>query len=500
MKPEDIEAIPIPFEQVFGDLEQMILGDIVRRIKVAGEVTASADWQMTMMEQLGYNQEDIRIAIQDALAFSDREIDSLYQRTLKQEYVRNATLYSKLGYVPTEGLEEEFDQILSALAQQTKGSFRNITQTMGFVTKQNGKLVAEELTEYMKRTYDDAVNGILTGAFDYNTAIKRVSTELSNSGVRWIDYGSGTHNRLTVAARRSVMTGFNQAVSKMNEDTANALGTEHFEVSWHSGARPEHMLWQGRIYSKQELVSVCGLGSAAGLCGANCYHHYLPFVPGASIRTYTDEQLEAMNAEDMKPRVYNGKEYTAYEAKQRQRSLETSMRAHKTKAKLLEEGGADEADVIDAKARYRATSAEYTQFSKSMGLPQQRERVKVFTTKADDGTMGLELIFKSLGAKGKNYEVLLPDGEVVHLTENTKLIPSQVIAGKRSARAIDEVLSLIQVYGGSEKEWAKIKGTGYVDFNGESHKAEIHWYQEPSVGKVELKVKPQPSGELWQRD
>ena len=43
---------------------------------------------------------------------------------------------------------------------------------------------------------------------------------------------------------------------------------------------------------------------------------------------------------------------------------------------LLKEGAAEE-DIIAARCRYRATSAEYARFSEAMGLPQQRERVTV---------------------------------------------------------------------------------------------------------------------------
>ena len=42
---------------------------------------------------------------------------------------------------------------------------------------------------------------------------------------------------------------------------------------------------------------------------------------------------------------------------------------------LLKEGGADEDDLINCRARYNATSHEYAQFSDAMGLSQQRERV-----------------------------------------------------------------------------------------------------------------------------
>ena len=53
------------------------------------------------------------------------------------------------------------------------------------------------------------------------------------------------------------------------------------------------------------------------------------------------------------------------------------MRAQRQQINLLQTGGANEEDIMLARGRYRATSSEYTRFSKAMKLPQQRERVTV---------------------------------------------------------------------------------------------------------------------------
>ena len=53
------------------------------------------------------------------------------------------------------------------------------------------------------------------------------------------------------------------------------------------------------------------------------------------------------------------------------------MRAQREEMMLLKEGGASEDDLINCRARYMVTSNQYAQFSKAMGLPQQRERVTI---------------------------------------------------------------------------------------------------------------------------
>ena len=216
---------------------------------------------------------------------------------------------------------------------------------------------------------------IVTGAFDYNTVLRRVVTQLTNSGLRQIEYSSGYANRIEVAARRAVMTGLTQLSGKIAEYNAEKLGTEYLEVEWHAGARPTHTRWQGRVWSQQQLYDVCGLGTVTGLCGANCYHTYFPFVPGVSVRTYTDDWLDEQNRKESEPTEFRGKEYTLYEAKQRQRQMETAMRAQREKVQLLQKGGADPDDVMLAKCKYQGQLDEYARFSNKMGLKQERERI-----------------------------------------------------------------------------------------------------------------------------
>lgn len=65
---------------------------------------------------------------------------------------------------------------------------------------------------------------------------------------------------------------------------------------------PKDAVWQGRVWSKEQLYSVCGLGTVTGLLGVNCYHTYYPFFPGLSERNWTDEWLDAKNLEESEPK------------------------------------------------------------------------------------------------------------------------------------------------------------------------------------------------------
>uniref|UniRef100_UPI003FEE65C2 phage minor capsid protein n=1 Tax=Ruminococcus bromii TaxID=40518 RepID=UPI003FEE65C2 len=378
--PTEIEALPSAMEQLYRSLQLNIMSDLTERLKANGEeITSAADWQINRLYELGVSKDEIDSLIQSTLDVSDDEIDRIYDEVVKSGYARNEELYTSKGkeYIPYAE-NKQLQQLVKAVKNQTKSEYRNITGSLGFAVRDaDNTLSFTPLADFYQRTLDNGLMQIASGAVDYNTVLKKAVKAMTDSGLRTVDYASGWSNRVDVAVRRALMTGFNQVVAKVNEDNAEQLGTEYFEVSYHRGARPTHQVWQGRVYSKKELETVCGLGTVTGLCGANCYHSYSPFIKGVDKPTYSEEDLDRMNEEENTPKEYNGKEYTAYEAQQRQRQLETAMRADRQKIELLTQGGADYDTITGAKVRYFQRQDEYVNFSKAMGLPEQWERVTV---------------------------------------------------------------------------------------------------------------------------
>lgn len=361
----------------YQDLEERIMQDIVRRVVKAGEITSTADWQINRLRILGYSSEDIEKEIKKALNASYPEMFELYDKVINWEYVRNKDIYEQINaeYIPFEE-NGQLKQITESIIDQSFGDLENVTNSLGFYLDYgNGQKVLTPLSQVYTKYLDAACYDIVTGAFDYNSVLRRVVTQLTNSGLRQIDYSSGRANRVDVAARRAVMTAVSQITGKISEYNAQKLGTEYFEVERHAGARPTHAVWQGRIWSKEQLYSVCGLGTVTGLLGANCYHTYYPFFPGISQRNWTDEWLDAKNEEEAEPKTFDGKEYTLYEAKQRQRQMETAMRAQREKVKLLQAGGADQDEVILHKAKYQGQLNGYSRFCRKMSLTEERERI-----------------------------------------------------------------------------------------------------------------------------
>ena len=375
MQPKEMEHLPLQLEKMFLELQNRIMRDVVRRIKKTGGITSTADYQLNRIQIIGNSTEFIESEIKRLSGLTDPELWEIYDTVIEKDYTRTKEIYEQVNahFTPYED-NEQMQTWAKAILSQTKHEIQNITRSMGFALDYGGKKVFTPFSEYYQKYLDRACMNIVTGAFDYNTVLRRVVKEMTASGIRTVNYASGYGNRVPVAVRRAVMTGVHQLAAQINEQVAKDLGTDTYEVTWHAGHRPSHW-WGGNVYTKQELISICRLGDVDGLCGANCKHSYFAFVEGVSVRTYTPEQLREMEANEQVARSYQGKIYNAYEAQQRQRTLETRMRKQRSDIDLLKKGKASQLDIQAAQAKYLNTLREYQGFSKKMELPEQMQRV-----------------------------------------------------------------------------------------------------------------------------
>lgn len=376
MSKPDVEKMSLRMESIWMDAENRIIQDIVRRIRKAGKITSTADYQINRLAEMGKSTEEVEKIIKDALKATYPEMFKLYDEIAEWQYVRDKDLYEQINreFIPAEE-NEQLKQVSQAVRKQTQDELQNLARSYGFSVLMGNRRVFMPFSEYYQRYVDMAIMDVLSGAFDYNTVIRRVVTQMTNSGLRTVDYATGYSSRVHVAVRRSVLTGVSQITGELNRINAEKLGTNYYEVDWHPGARPEHRKWQGKVYSKEELVSVCGLGTATGLQGDNCYHDYYLFVKGASERQWSDEWLRKQNAIENKTKRWQGKELDAYGITQQQRRMETAMRAQRSRIMALKTARADPDNILTMRVKYKAQLYEYTRFCRKMGVEQQRERI-----------------------------------------------------------------------------------------------------------------------------
>lgn len=377
LDPKMLESLPDTLVDLYGVVEIDILSDMARRISSYDYFIPAALHQNQKLQELGMVQEEIIKRLSALTGQTQAEIVQLLSDASAEaveddiDYYTRAEVYEP-SKVDTEAL---YAQLNSGLLQ-TEQAFFNITRT-----------TANTATKQFERALDRAWLQISTGAFDYNTAIKRAILDLAEQGLGAIEYKSGRVDSIEVAVRRAVVTGANQTALKTQEALADELEIDLVEVTAHGGARPEHAKWQGKVFSRngkvtidgvtyEDLAKATGYGTGAGLGGWNCRHTFHPYVPGAS-RTWSDKELKALEKKDIE---YNGEKYTEYEASQIQRGIERDIRKHKRTVAAIEATGGD---ASEERAKLRKAQKSYTDFSEQTGMKKQSARTQIASKKAE---------------------------------------------------------------------------------------------------------------------
>ena len=380
LTPEQLKNIPENIVKLYRDLEEFIIDDIARRISKAGEVTSTAKWQLERAKDL--SMDNIEKEIERVLGLANEELEN----TFKQSALTSVQAESKIY---KEAINKEIkikgntllEKVLEAAIKQTKGELKNISQSLGFAQIVNGKIVYKDIAKFYQDSVDLALMQVNSGVLNSNEAIKQAVKKLADSGLRTIDYENGWSNRVDVAVRRAVVTGGNQMCHKMTELTMDELGAEYVETTAHAGARPDHQEWQGQVFCYKgksdkypDFVEKTRYGYGDGLGGYNCRHSFYPFFPGISKRAYSEEHL---NNIDPEPFEYDGKTYTYYEALQRQRKLETSIRQKKSELITYNAAGLKD-DFNNSSILLNRLKSEYKSFSNAGDLTVRNDLMQVY--------------------------------------------------------------------------------------------------------------------------
>lgn len=388
LTPKQLQNIPENIVKLYRDLEEFIIDDIARRISKAGEVTSTAKWQLERAKDL--SMDNIEKEIERVLGLANEELEN----TFKQSALTSVQAESKIY---KEAINKEIkikgntllEKVLEAAIKQTKGELKNISQSLGFAQIINGKIVYKDIAKFYQDSVDLALMQVNSGVLNSNEAIKQAVKKLADSGLRTVDYENGWSNRVDVAVRRAVVTGSNQMCHKMTELTMKELECEFVETTAHAGARTgkglsgpaDHASWQGQVFCYKgksdkypDFVSSTGYGTGEGLAGYNCRHSFSPFFPGISKRAYSEEHL---NNIDPEPFEYDGKTYTYYEALQRQRKLETSIRQKKRELITYNAAGLKD-DFNNSSILLNRLKSEYKSFSNAGDLTVRNDLMQVY--------------------------------------------------------------------------------------------------------------------------
>lgn len=324
LPPEYYDALTDDLIRLYSDLDNAIIADITRRILKTGGMTETAKWQAKQLQESGLLYDDILAEIAERTDATENHVRTLFEDAgVKSVKIDNQS-YKKAGLSGIIMLSPAAMQVLNAGFSKCSGNLKNLTMTTAVTSQQ----------AYMNAC-NSAYMQITSGAFDYNTAIRNAIKSVAVEGTHVL-YPTGHRDRIDVAVRRSVLTGVGQTVRQLSVINANEMDCDIMEITAHSGARPSHAVWQGKLVSLSgknagKIIDGCrvlslseiGYGSGDGFGGWNCRHDWYPFFEDYSEPLYGKSDLDARDID------YNGKKYSQYEISQIQRRYEREIRSAK---------------------------------------------------------------------------------------------------------------------------------------------------------------------------
>lgn len=304
---------------IYQNLELQIIEEIATRIANFGYANTVVLNDIKIAQEMGFLYQDIVRLVAEYNNTSYEKVAEIFNQAGAQTLKFDDKIYTEAGLNPLPiNQSSSMVQLLNSTIEKTSGNLQNLVMTTA-ITSQTSLYNAMNLA-YME---------VSTGVKSYSQSILDSIKKLADTG-GYITYPSGRQMSIESAVRMNIITGVNQSCGKLQELRANELGWDLMELTAHSGARPSHAEWQGKIVSRSGQkgylsLDDIGYGTATGFKGINCRHDWHPYHKG-STRAYTQEQLQEWQNEKV---TYNGKKISKYDATQIQRRMERQIRQDK---------------------------------------------------------------------------------------------------------------------------------------------------------------------------
>jgi len=373
------EQLPAKIEQRLTAINTEYLEMIGKRIKEIGTVSATDIHRLNQLREFGSDVDAIIKKLADVSDKNVDEINRIFEYVAKDGYTDAEIFYkaTKTPYVPYSKNTILRDYV-SAIAKQTANSYKNLSNTtaIGFRVKNlQGETVYKGLAETYKEVIDKAIYEASMGLTDYNSAMRSTLKELADSGIRVVDYKSGYSKRMDSAVRQNILDGIREVNQGVQQKIGKEIKSDGVEISAHFNPAPDHAPYQGRQYTHEEFQQLND--SLARRIGTlNCMHYTHEIILGVSQPAYSDNELQDILEKSKIKKVFDGKEYTPYEATQLQRKIETAVRAAKDRAAIAKAAG-DDLLRRQEQARITKLKNKYKELSDTFDLPVRTERMVV---------------------------------------------------------------------------------------------------------------------------
>ena len=205
------EVIDRVVERLVNRIEQAntyVLKKIGESIKKVGTLNATSSQQLYQLIRYGGDYDKIVKKLAEITELNVKDIYKIFDEVAKTENVYFKKFYNYRGkkFIPYEYNTALQNQV-RAIANLTANNYINISRTMAFARRTPNGIIYTDLSRTYQDVIDKAILSITQGKTTFQDEMYSTIKELSESGIKSVDYASGRSMRLDSATRMNIKSG-----------------------------------------------------------------------------------------------------------------------------------------------------------------------------------------------------------------------------------------------------------------------------------------------------
>ena len=401
------------FDKRFQDYNTKVLEELGNVIKQFKDLTPSQAYALG--QQLKYNTtiKDLLDELSKISGLSVKDLKAILEKVAR-ENINFADVYYKSRGLETPIYSENkaLQRLVSSVYNISGAEFKNIAKSTGFrLLGDNGEPLLLDIDETYKYVIDKCVVAISQGKETYQQSMRSTLKQLSDSGVRRIDYANNYSRRIDSSVRMNVLDAVREVSNQSQMLFGEEFGYNAVEVSHHSNSAPDHSnndIENGKfdidghqfvkldilkeqikngIEKEITLKDIDEVNHRVKCKGKwyydfdyinnnlnrpvstmSCYHYIFSVVLGVSRPQFTDKQLEEDKKKNNDGFEFEGKHYTFYEGEQLLNRIALEIRKSKD-TQIMAKSSGDNDLILSSQTKITQLTTKYRQVVKVSGLP-----------------------------------------------------------------------------------------------------------------------------------
>lgn len=325
--------------EMYTKLNQQLTRDIIKKLKQSPDVSTYTKSQIKTLARQG-GKEMFNNALKKAGGISREQkkyIEELFNSVLNSEYNGYKGQFEYNGKIYE--VSGSSAQIISSIIRRTNKELKNFTKTIAFETQKTYVDALDEL--YLK---------VVSGGYDYASAMKSTINELANKGITISS--NGKNHRVESVVRMNLFTSITQTANNISKNIKDEIDADGVWIAPTPYCRPSHRVINGKTMTLEEFKKHEYL-----LSEPNCYHMANYIVLDAFEAPYSKTELSKFNR--------NADE--VYKKRQKQNYYARQVRNKKEEIANLR--GAGETELLNRKKKeLRNAQMKYRSYCNKNGL------------------------------------------------------------------------------------------------------------------------------------